>query len=100
MNEEMIIKKLDSIEKKIENQSLLQKEILNFVEASKYLDISQSHLYKLTSRKQIPHFCPQGKRLFFNRLELNEWLQQNRQSTKSEIDEQASNYIAKNRKHF
>lgn len=88
-----IIKKLDQIEKLITHQSLLKKEVINFREACHYLDISASHLYKLTSQKRIPHFCPEGKRLFFNRLELDDWLQRNRQVSIAEIEQQASNYI-------
>jgi len=55
-------------------------------------------LYKLTSRKQIPHFCPQGKKLYFNRQELDRWLQQNRQNTNDEIEKEATDYILQNRR--
>jgi hypothetical protein len=61
MTDQVIIEKLDNIEKMISEQNLLKKEVLNFSEACQYIDVSESHLYKLTSRKQIPHFCPQGK---------------------------------------
>jgi len=77
---------------------LLKKEVLNFNEAAKYLDISNSHLYKLTSQKKIPHFCPQGKKLYFNRVEIDEWLQQNRQSSSDEIEQAAADYLIKNKR--
>jgi excisionase family DNA binding protein len=93
-----IIEKLNQIELKIDEQNLLKKEVLNFNDACKYLDISASHLYKLTSQKKIPHFCPQGKRLYFNRTEIDAWLQSNRQDTKDEIETAAANYIIKNRR--
>lgn len=92
-NDELILQKLDQIEQKLNEQTLLKKEVLNFSEACQYLDISESHLYKLTSQKRVPHFCPQGKRLYFNRLQLDNWLQQNKQTTVDEIDQQASDYI-------
>ena len=79
--EELILDKLSEIANKLDEQNLLQKTVLNFNEACSYLDVSQSHLYKLTSTRQIPHFCPQGKKLYFNRTELDVWLQRNRQST-------------------
>ena len=96
MAEDIIIQKLNNIEKLLESQSLLQKEVLNFNEACMYLDISQSHLYKLTSTKQVPHFCPQGKRLYFKLTELDEWLQRNRKSAADEIDQAATDYIIRN----
>ena len=96
--DEIILKELNELKKLIREQNLLKKDVLNFSEACQYLDISESHLYKLTSRKQIPHFCPQGKKLYFNRQELDRWLQQNRQNTSDEIEKEATDYILQNRR--
>ena len=96
--DELIFQKLNQIEQKLNEQNLLKKEVLNFSEACQYLDISESHLYKLTSRKQVPHFCPQGKKLYFNRLELDRWLQTNRKNTAEEVDREATDYILNNRR--
>lgn len=94
MNENVnITQKLNYLVNLITDQTILKKEVLNFRETCRYLDISASHLYKLTSQKLIPHFCPQGKRLYFNRLELDTWLQRNRQTSADEIENKASNYI-------
>lgn len=93
-----ILKRLDQIERLIISQSLVRKDVLNFNEACEYLELSQSHLYKLTSSKSVPHFCPQGKKLYFNRLELDEWLQRNKQSTTDDIEKQAADYVIKNKR--
>jgi excisionase family DNA binding protein len=93
-----ILKRLDKIERLIVSQSLVRKDVLNFNEACEYLELSQSHLYKLTSSKSVPHFCPQGKKLYFNRLELDEWLQRNKQSTTDDIEKQAADYVIKNKR--
>ena len=90
-NEILILEKLEKLEQRIGEQNLLMKEVLNFNDACNYLDISASHLYKLTSQKSIPHFCPQGKKLYFNRAELDEWLQRNRQTSTDEIETMAAN---------
>ena len=82
----LILDKLTEIVKKLDERNLLQKATLNFNEACKYIDVSPSHLYKLTSTKQIPHFCPQGKKLYFKREELDAWLQRNRQSSDDSAD--------------
>jgi excisionase family DNA binding protein len=91
----LILEKLLQIEQKLDEQSTLQKAVLNFNETCKYLELSPSHLYKLTSTRQIPHFCPQGKKLYFNRQELDEWLQRNRLATQEEIEEQTTDFIKK-----
>ena len=92
-NEILILEKLEKLEQRIGEQNLLMKEVLNFNDACNYLDISASHLYKLTSQKSIPHFCLQGKKLYFNRAELDEWLQRNRQTSTDEIETMAANYL-------
>lgn len=88
-----ILEKLARIEELLIGQSLLQKEVLNFKEACQYLELSESHLYKLTSTRQIPHFCPNGKKLYFNRAELDQWLQRKRLPTQSDLEKEASNYV-------
>lgn len=90
-----ILSRLEKIEQLLISQTMLQKEVLNFNEAAEYLELSVSHLYRLTSTKQIPHFCPQGRKLYFNRQELDAWLQRNRQTTTDEIEKMATDYIIK-----
>lgn len=68
------------------------KEVLTSDDAAKYMGISKSYLYKLTMRKQIPHYKPMGKICYFNRLELEQWLQSNRVSTSYEISKKAHAY--------
>jgi len=46
--------------------------------AAIYLELSESYLYKLTSTKQIPHYKPTGKKIYFIASELNEWLLRNK----------------------
>lgn len=97
-NNKEVIKKLKNIETMLEQQTLLKKEVLNLVEAGTYLNISASHMYKLTSQKQIPHFCPQGKKLYFRREELDHWLLRNRQYSEDEIETRAANYLLTNKR--
>lgn len=90
---EIILQKLELLISLITDQSLLQKQVLNFNETCLYLGVSKSHLYKLTSSKSISFFCPQGKRLYFKRTELDAWLMRNRSETHEEIEKQAANYL-------
>ena len=68
------------------------KEVLTSDEAARYMGVSKSYLYKLTMRQQIPHYKPMGKMCYFNRVELESWLQSNRVATADEISQQAQNY--------
>ena len=71
------------------------KEVLTSDEAARYMGISKSYLYKLTMRHQIPHYKPMGKMCYFNRAELEAWLQNGRVATSEEISERANNYCMK-----
>ena len=57
-----------SIEQRVEElESLVyaSKNVLSFEEASRFLSLSKSYLYKLTSAGLIPHYKPQGKLIYF-----------------------------------
>ena len=77
------------------NTIFCTKEVLTSDEAAKYMGISRSYLYKLTMRQEIPHYKPMGKMCYFNRLELEQWLQSNRIATGNEISQRANAYCMK-----
>lgn len=88
-----ILERLKRLEQLIEEQNLIVKEVLNFNEAAKYLELSHSHLYKLTSASTIPFYKPNGKKLYFSRAELDLWLLRNRNITTDEIEQKAADYL-------
>ena len=90
-----ILERLNAIERKLDELAVANKEVLNLKEAARYLNMSCSHLYKLTSAKEIPHYKPRGKQVFFERKELDRWLLQNRQTTKAEMEQAAIDYVVK-----
>lgn len=71
------------------------KEVLTSDEVAKYMGVSKSYLYKLTMRHEIPHYKPMGKICYFNRKEVEQWLQSNRVATDDELDQQAQAYCMK-----
>ncbi len=73
----------------------LNKEIFNFNDACTFLNYSKSYLYKLTHSRQIIHYKPNGKMLYFKRSDLEEWLLRNRVKTSDEIEQEAINYTMK-----
>ena len=71
------------------------KEVLTSEEVARYMGVSRSYLYKLTMRREIPHYKPMGKICYFNRQEVEQWLQSNRVATDTELNNQANNYCMK-----
>ena len=76
----------------VNNTIFCTKEVLTSDEAAAYMGISKSYLYKLTMKQLIPHYKPMGKMCYFNRVELENWLQSNRVATADEISQQAQTY--------
>jgi len=56
----------------------LQKKLFTVKQAALYLDVTVGYLYKLTSRRIIPHFKPNGKRIYFLEKDLLDFLLRNR----------------------
>ena len=71
------------------------KEVLTSEEVARYMGVSRSYLYKLTMRREIPHYKTRGKICYFNRQEVEQWLQSNRVATDTELNNQANNYCMK-----
>ncbi len=69
-----------------------QPETFSIKEAAAYLKLKIATLYEKTSRKLIPHF-KKGNKLYFSRLELEEWLRNGKVQTQEEIEGVASTYL-------
>lgn len=83
--------RLDRIEAVLASQ---RSKPLTLKEAAKYLDVSESYLYQLTSSGKIPHFkSAGGKRISFLESDLKAWLLAHRVMTQAEIDSQAANMV-------
>lgn len=82
---------------RIESLLLGSKKVLTMEEACYYTGISRSYLYKLTSAGIIPYSKPNGKMIFFDIDRLNEWLLRNDRKSKSELQQQALDYVLKKR---
>ena len=70
-----------------------QPKPLTLKEAAEFLDFSRSYLYRLTSQGRIPCYKPEGKRVYFDRAELVDWLKRNRIRPQEEIEGKAASYI-------
>lgn len=75
--EDMNIALLKERIEKVEGDQYMLKDTFTLKEARMYLDISESQLYKLTSKMEIPHYKPRGKMVYFDKKELIKWMKQN-----------------------
>ena len=84
---------LDERLSRIEDLLLSQKTVLSLEEASVYTGLSKSHIYKLTSTGGIPCYKPTGKKLYFDKSELDEWMLRGKKLSQDEIDDKAENFL-------
>lgn len=68
-------------------------EVLNANQAASYLDISLSHLYRLTSERRLQYYKPGGGRIYFRKSELDAYILARPVSTREEIKILADRFI-------
>lgn len=68
------------------------KSVLTIDEAAEYMGLKKSYLYKLTSERRIPHFKPNGKKIYFEREALTSWMMSNPVLTQDELESRAQVY--------
>lgn len=77
---------------------LSAKNVLGLDDVVLLTGLSKSHLYKLTCSHQIPYYKPNGKQVYFDRSELENWMKQNRVATTKEIEDKATGYLVLGKK--
>lgn len=80
-----IFQKLEEIEQKLTQQNV---EFLDAEETAQYLKFKKSYLYLLVHRNQIPFYKPNGKKIYFNKAELNGWILNSKRKSNEEIEEE------------
>lgn len=68
-------------------------EVLGTEQVANMLQVSKSYLYKLIMGRELP-FYKKGKKIFFLKSEIIEWIKTGRIKTRHEIEIEASTYIA------
>ncbi len=67
-------------------------ELLTIEQVADFLKLKVSTIYGYTQRAEIPFF-KRGKRLYFSKLSLYEWIKNGRKKTLKEISIEAERYI-------
>ena len=84
----------------LQNQSYQTTEdygILTLTEAAKLLHLEKSTIYGLVNKSLIP-YMKKGKRLYFSKNDLINWLKEGKRKTTKEIDMDTDEYLFSLRK--
>jgi len=97
---EEISDRLDRIENQlqsiIDNNKPNDKPLPTFMslkEVASFLHLSTATLYGYTSRRFIP-FSKRGKRLFFDKKEIDAWILEGKQSSISDIEKMTDDFLS------
>ncbi|MBR5959291.1 MAG: helix-turn-helix domain-containing protein [Salinivirgaceae bacterium] len=82
----------------LSQQNVNGKDILSVEEAARLLNLSKAHVYRLTQTRELPYFCPSGKKYYFRREDLTNYLTRNRTASMSELEAQANAIINRKRR--
>lgn len=87
-----LLDKLTTIEKLLENREPRNidepDQLLTIQQTGSLLSLSVPTLYSYVQRNEIP-FCKRGKRLYFSKNDLTNWVKASRQKPLSETAEEA-----------
>lgn len=91
-----LYEKLNTIENLLINQTNQPEtdQLLTIQQAGELIKLTVPTLYGYVRRNEIP-FSKKGKRLYFSKQELTDWIKQGRKKTITEINAEAHTYLKK-----
>jgi excisionase family DNA binding protein len=97
---DLLFEKLDRIEKAIQKLNLKNSVVpadqsMNISEVANYIKAAKSTIYGLTHKNTIPYY-KLGKKLYFKKSEIDEWINSKKRKTKNDIEDAANEYMSKN----
>ncbi|QMU30497.1 helix-turn-helix domain-containing protein [Adhaeribacter radiodurans] len=97
-----LLVKVDQIEKLLQQNNFSThsepEQPLTIQQAAKFLNLAVPTVYTLVSQQVLPH-SKKGKRLYFSKPELTEWVQSGRKKTILEIEAEATTFkFSKNKR--
>ena len=91
----LLHEKLDRIEKKLEERQPVKEEgpdLLTVSEAAALLTLAVPTVYSKVCQREIP-FSKRGKRLYFSKKELLDWIASGKKKTAKELEQEALSYL-------
>ena len=97
----LLSNKLENIERLLlERQSTETPDLIDLLtiqQAAELISLSVPTIYGLVSRSEIP-VSKKGKRLYFSKQELLDWIKSGRKKTNAEISAEATGHVSKNKR--
>jgi excisionase family DNA binding protein len=97
---EFIQNEINEIKELLLALNIQQKEFLTVEDVTVYLQLSKSCLFKMTSNKEIPFYKPGGKKLYFKRSELDEWVFSSKVVSNDNLADETENYLSRTSKNL
>ncbi len=69
------------------------KDLLTVEEASIYLNLANSTIYRLVRHRHIP-YMKRGRKLYFSKEELRQWVEEGRKPTQAVLQAAAETHLA------
>jgi excisionase family DNA binding protein len=73
-------------------------QLLTVQEAARLLHLTVPTIYSKHSKGELPNVCKRGKRLYFSKQSLIEWVKEGRKKSNAEIEQEAEAYLFNNKK--
>lgn len=80
-----------------ENQATFN-EILDVNGVAEYLNLTKATIYSMTHKREIVHY-KRGKKLYFYKSDMDDFISQGRVKTMEEIEQEATDYIIRRKRH-
>lgn len=80
----------EQLPKQVVEQLYFLKEVLTLQEACRYLGISKSKMYKMTSGNRITFYKPEGKAIYFRKSDLQNFMLRNKVESDEEIESRSA----------
>ena len=96
--EALLLRMNDNIEelRTMVSEKKVVKDILTMDDVVALTGLSKSYVYKIVSRREIPHYKSSGgKMTYFKRVDVENWMLASRCSSKDEIDSRAAAHLLK-----
>lgn len=80
-------------------QQAITPEIMDIGAAAQYLKLSKPTVYGMVQKMKIPNY-KRGKRLYFYKSDLDEYVMRGRRKTMEEIEREAASYIVRSKRRY
>jgi len=96
-----LIRKVENLEfllkQKVQPSNQLDNQLLNIQQVSELIHLQVPTIYSYVQKREIP-FSKKGKRLYFSKDEIIDWVKKGKQKTASETQLEVDKFLTSKRK--